>query len=95
MDDLSTQEWGSLPTEVNQYYFALFILITQTQTTQALIRETLAGRKNLSPQNLYETGQLYAAGALRVACVGLQCVGFSTGMYHAVLEQAALGTWHE
>ncbi|KAG1894468.1 uncharacterized protein F5891DRAFT_922114, partial [Suillus fuscotomentosus] len=44
--------------------------------------------ENLSPQNLYETGQLYAVGALRVACIGLQCAGFSSAMYRAVLEQA-------
>ncbi|OJA19215.1 hypothetical protein AZE42_06773 [Rhizopogon vesiculosus] len=78
MDDLTMQEWEALSTE----------------TIQVLIRETLAGRKNISPQNLYETGQLYAAGALRVACVALQCVGFSTEMYRAVLEQATLGNWH-
>ncbi|KAG1799380.1 uncharacterized protein HD556DRAFT_1458136 [Suillus plorans] len=77
MDDLTTEEWEALSIE----------------TTQTLIKETLAGRKNLSPQNLYETGQLYAVGALRVACIGLQCVGFSSAMYRAVLEQAALGKW--
>ncbi|KAG1868909.1 hypothetical protein C8R48DRAFT_632221, partial [Suillus tomentosus] len=77
MNDLTTEEWEALSIE----------------TTQTLIKETLAGRKNLSPQNLYETGQLYAAGALRVACIGLQCVGFSSAMYRAVLEQAALGKW--
>jgi hypothetical protein len=77
MDDLTTEEWEALSTE----------------TTQTLIKETLAGRKNLSPQNLYETAQLYAVGALRVACIGLQCVGFSSAMYRAVLEQAALGKW--
>ncbi|KAG1856645.1 hypothetical protein DFJ58DRAFT_702435 [Suillus subalutaceus] len=77
MDDLTTEEWEALSTE----------------TTQTLIKETLAGRKNLSPQNLYETAQLYAVGALRVACIGLQCVGFSSVMYRAVLEQAALGKW--
>ncbi|KAG2075787.1 hypothetical protein BDR04DRAFT_1068673 [Suillus decipiens] len=77
MDDLTTEEWGALSAE----------------TTQTLIKETLAGRKNLSPQNLYETAQLYTVGALRVACIGLQCVGFSSVMYRAVLEQAALGKW--
>ncbi|KAG1778404.1 hypothetical protein EV702DRAFT_1026858 [Suillus placidus] len=77
MDDLTTEEWDALSTE----------------TTQTLIKETLAGRRNLSPQNLYETGQLYAVGALRVACIGLQCIGFSSAMYRAVLEQAALGKW--
>ncbi|KAG2040259.1 hypothetical protein BDR03DRAFT_915901 [Suillus americanus] len=77
MDDLTTEEWEALSTE----------------TTQTLIKETLAGRRNLSPQNLYETGQLYAVGALRVACIGLQCIGFSSAMYRAVLEQAALGKW--
>ncbi|KAG1819769.1 uncharacterized protein BJ212DRAFT_1267581, partial [Suillus subaureus] len=77
MDDLTTEEWEALSTE----------------TTQTLIKETLAGRKNLSPQNIYETAQLYAVGALRIACIGLQCVGFSSAMYRAVLEQAALGKW--
>ncbi|KIM63747.1 hypothetical protein SCLCIDRAFT_116701 [Scleroderma citrinum Foug A] len=77
MDDLTTQEWASLSTE----------------TTQALVKETLAARKNVSPQNHYETSQLYAVGALRVACIGLQCVGFSDVVYHGVLEQARYVQW--
>jgi hypothetical protein len=59
-----------------------------TQTTQAIVKETIAGRKNTSPQNVYEVTQLYAAGALKVACVGLQCVGFNNTMYKALLDQA-------
>ena len=58
------------------------------QTTQALIKETLAARKNVSPQNFYETAQLYAAGALKVGCVGIKCVGFNNAFYHSILEQA-------
>jgi hypothetical protein len=58
------------------------------QTSQIIIKDTISGRKNTSPQNLYETSQLYAAGALKVACVALQCVGFNNTMYRAVLEQA-------
>ncbi|KAI6097958.1 hypothetical protein EDD16DRAFT_584196 [Pisolithus croceorrhizus] len=77
MDDLTTQEWELLSTE----------------TTQALIKETLAGRKNVSPQNTYEAGQLYAVGALRISCVGLQCIGFNKGVYHAVLEQSRFVHW--
>ncbi|KAJ7184598.1 hypothetical protein C8R46DRAFT_1343652 [Mycena filopes] len=81
LEDLSTKEWEALSNE----------------TTQALVKDTIAGRKNTSPQNTYETAQLYAAGALRVACLGLQCVGFNKAMYHAVLEQAAkcaaVGKW--
>ncbi|KAJ7765691.1 hypothetical protein B0H16DRAFT_1309933, partial [Mycena metata] len=73
LEDLTTKEWEALSNE----------------TTQALVRDTIASRKNTSPQNIYETSQLYAAGALRVACLGLQCVGFNKAMYHAVLEQAA------
>ncbi|KAF7359056.1 hypothetical protein MSAN_01246500 [Mycena sanguinolenta] len=72
LDDLTTKEWEALSTE----------------TTQALVKDTIAGRKNTSPQNIYETTQLYSAGALRVACIGLQCVGFNKAMYHAMLEQA-------
>ena len=53
------------------------------------MKETLSGRKNSSPQNTYETSQLYAAGALKVACVGLQCVGFNQTVYKSVLEHAA------
>ncbi|KAJ7221463.1 hypothetical protein GGX14DRAFT_429784 [Mycena pura] len=79
--NLTTKEWDALSTE----------------TTQALIKETIAGRKNTSPQNVYETGQLYAAGALKVACLGLQCVGFNKALYLAILEQAAkcalVGKW--
>ncbi|KAH7911887.1 hypothetical protein BJ138DRAFT_1062170 [Hygrophoropsis aurantiaca] len=72
MEDLTAQEWDALSTE----------------TSQTLMKETIVGRKNISPQNIYETGQLYAVGALKIACVGLRCVGFSSEMYHAVLEQA-------
>ncbi|KAG6375810.1 hypothetical protein JVT61DRAFT_2667 [Boletus reticuloceps] len=77
MDDLTLQEWESLSTE----------------TIQAIIKETLAGRKNVSPQNHYETSQLYAAGALRAACIGLHCVGFSDDMYRGVLEQSRILYW--
>ncbi|GLB35623.1 hypothetical protein LshimejAT787_0211880 [Lyophyllum shimeji] len=70
--DLTTKEWAALPFE----------------TTQAIVKETIAARKNTSPQNVYEINQLYAAGALRVACVGLQCIGFNNAMYAALIEQA-------
>lgn len=53
------------------------------------MKETLSGRKNSSPQNTYETSQLYAVGALKVACVGLQCVGFNQTVYKSILEHAA------
>lgn len=43
----------------------------------------------MSPQNTYEVNQLYSAGALRIACVGLQCVGFNQEVYKSVLEHAA------
>ncbi|KAF9228839.1 hypothetical protein BS17DRAFT_212981 [Gyrodon lividus] len=77
MDDLTVQEWEALSTE----------------TTQAIIKETLAGRKNVSPQNHYEIAQLYGAGALRVACIGLQCVGFNENVYRGVVEQSRVGCW--
>jgi len=60
-----------------------------SQAMQTIIKETLTGRKNLSAQNNYETNQLYAAGALKVACVGLQCVGFNEGLYRGLLDHAA------
>lgn len=53
-----------------------------------ITKETLAGRKNLSAQNSYETNQLYAAGALKAACIGLQCVGFNEGLYRGLLDHA-------
>ena len=59
------------------------------QTSQALIKETLSGRKNTSPQNIYETGQLYSVGALKVACIGLQCIGFNNTLYRSLLEHAS------
>ncbi|KAI0628822.1 hypothetical protein C8Q77DRAFT_1220668 [Trametes polyzona] len=73
LEDLCPQEWECLSTE----------------TSQALIKETLAGRKNTSPQNVYETGQLYSAGALKIACIGLQCTGFNDALYRGLLEHAA------
>ncbi|KAI0648473.1 hypothetical protein C8Q79DRAFT_1008796 [Trametes meyenii] len=81
LDDLGPQEWECLSTE----------------TSQALIKETLQARKNTSPQNHYETGQLYSAGALKIACIGLQCTGFNDGLYRGLLEHAArcvqTGNW--
>ncbi|KAF9460871.1 hypothetical protein BDZ94DRAFT_1168774, partial [Collybia nuda] len=80
MDNLNVKEWAELPTE----------------TAQAIVKDTISARKNTSPQNVYEVTQLYAAGALKVACVGLQCVGFNNAMYKALLEQAnkfALSKW--
>ncbi|KAG6830254.1 hypothetical protein H0H87_008743 [Tephrocybe sp. NHM501043] len=74
--DLTTKEWAALSPEV----------------TQMLVKETIIARKNTSPQNVYETTQLYAAGALKVACVALQCVGFNNAMYTALLEQARIFT---
>ncbi|KAG6811809.1 hypothetical protein H0H92_005732 [Tricholoma furcatifolium] len=70
--DLTTKEWDALPTEV----------------VSLLDKETLVGRKNTTPQNTYEVNQLYAAGALKIACVALQCVGFNVEMYQAMLGQA-------
>ncbi|KAF9018412.1 hypothetical protein BDZ89DRAFT_1073925 [Hymenopellis radicata] len=61
---------------------------TKYATVQCLIKETLSGRKNISPQNIYETSQLYAAGALKIACLGLQCVGFNKTLYTTILDQA-------
>lgn len=62
--------------------------ICPPKTMQALVKQTLAARKNTTPQNVYETGQLYAAGALRVGCIGLQCVGFSLAVYTQLIEAA-------
>ncbi|KAI0713702.1 hypothetical protein C8Q76DRAFT_468361 [Earliella scabrosa] len=76
LEDLCTQEWECLSTE----------------TSQALVKESLAARKNTSPQNIYETNQLYSAGALKVACIGLQCIGFNNTLYRSLLEHAALCT---
>lgn len=56
------------------------------QTIQLLIRETLSTRKNTSPQTIYEVNQLYACGALKVACVGLQCIGFNRQLYEKLQE---------
>lgn len=41
----------------------------------------------MSPQTVYETTQLYLAGALKIACVGLQCVGFNNLLYRTIIEQ--------
>ncbi|KAJ8093460.1 hypothetical protein PM082_020317 [Marasmius tenuissimus] len=70
LDDITAKEWEALSNE----------------TTQFLVKDTLSGRKNISPQNVYEVGQLYAAGALRIACIGLQCIGFNKLMYNTLLE---------
>lgn len=63
-------------------------LLTTFQTRDVLVKETLAGRKNVTPQIIFETSQLYAAGALKVAVVGIQCVGFNRMLYSVALQQA-------
>ncbi|THV06900.1 hypothetical protein K435DRAFT_789004 [Dendrothele bispora CBS 962.96] len=70
LDDLTTKEWEALSDE----------------TMQSIIKETISGRKNTSPQNIYEITQLYAAGALKVACIALQCIGFNKEVYKGILE---------
>ncbi|KIM37739.1 hypothetical protein M413DRAFT_41915, partial [Hebeloma cylindrosporum] len=70
LDYLSVKEWEQLPAE--------------TQT--CLIKETLSARKNTTPQTTYETTQLYTSGALKIACVGLQCVAFNQEVYRAIIE---------
>ncbi|RXW16121.1 hypothetical protein EST38_g9736 [Candolleomyces aberdarensis] len=72
IDVVSTKEWEQFSPEA----------------TSAIIRETLAGRKSTTPQNNYETGQLYAAGALKLACIGLQCAGFNMDLYHSISDLA-------
>ncbi|KXN91932.1 hypothetical protein AN958_11317, partial [Leucoagaricus sp. SymC.cos] len=73
LEDLTLKEWAELSGETANY----------------LVKETISGRKNVSPQNIYEVNQLYNAGALKIACVGLQCVGFNQEVYRSVLEHAA------
>ncbi|EJD06218.1 uncharacterized protein FOMMEDRAFT_153619 [Fomitiporia mediterranea MF3/22] len=73
LDDFSSKEWNDLDSE----------------TSAMLVKETLAGRKNTSPTVHYEVSQLYSAGALKIACVGLQCVGFNLALYETIMEQAA------
>ncbi|KAJ3725244.1 hypothetical protein C8R42DRAFT_718727 [Lentinula raphanica] len=73
LDDLTVKEWAALSTE----------------TTQAIVKETIEGRKNISPQNVYEVNQLYCAGALKVAVVALQCIGFNHSMYRLLLDHAS------
>ncbi|TFK35506.1 hypothetical protein BDQ12DRAFT_611780, partial [Crucibulum laeve] len=73
MDDLTLKEWQELSLEASQ----------------AIVKETALGRKNTSPSNIYEISQLYSCGALKVACVGLRCVGFNQEVYKVVLEQSS------
>ncbi|KAF8485632.1 hypothetical protein JB92DRAFT_1537551 [Gautieria morchelliformis] len=58
------------------------------ETRDALVKETLAGRKNVTPQIIFETSQLYAVGALKVAVVGIRCIGFNRMLYSVALQQA-------
>ncbi|KAL1706341.1 hypothetical protein EV121DRAFT_201651, partial [Schizophyllum commune] len=73
--DLSVREWTELSDEA----------------TQSIAKETLAARRNTSPQHFFEVKELYGAGALAVACVGLQCVGFNRQLHQALLEQKVDG----
>lgn len=88
LEDLTLKEWAELPTEVWNWYEASLCTDFDRQTANHLVKETISARKNVSPQNVYEVNQLYNAGALRIACVGLQCVGFNQEVYKSVLEHA-------
>lgn len=97
LDELSPAEWENLSAEVCPFICAHRLtaqavgrppVLHVPKTVQALVKQTLAARKNTTPQNVYETGQLYAAGALRVGCIGLQCVGFSLNVYTQLIEAA-------
>ena len=71
---------------MNSSTFYAYSDILSYQAKSALLKETLSGRRNISPQIIYEAGQLHSAGALKIACVGLQCVGFDQGLYNALLR---------
>ncbi|KAI9448081.1 hypothetical protein H4582DRAFT_1842370 [Lactarius indigo] len=86
LDDLTSKEFEQLSSEAS--WLSFFFWFHFSLNIYPLIKETLAGRKNVSPQTVYETNQLYLAGALKVACVGLQCVGFNNLLYRTIIEQA-------
>ena len=90
---ISTQKSGKLYQTKSLFSipFSYWFLTDAIQTSQLLIKETISGRKNTSPQNLYETAQLYAAGALKIACIGLQCIGFNNVLYRTICAQS--GKW--
>lgn len=90
LEDLTPKEFDNLSQEASPLLCALAFapVLTALQTRDALVKETLAGRKNVTPQIIFETSQLYAAGALKVAVVGIQCVGFNQMLYSVALQQA-------
>ena len=88
MDELSVKEWAQLPAIVCPFKKSSRLSWPIRQTVSAIVKETLAGRKQICPQNTYETTQLYAAGALKVACVALICVGFNQEVYKSILEHS-------
>ncbi|KAF5349599.1 hypothetical protein D9756_008909 [Leucocoprinus leucothites] len=57
-------------------------------TTNYLVKGTVSARKNVWPQNIYEVNQLYNAGVLKVAFVGLQCASFDQEVHKSFLEHA-------
>lgn len=90
MEDLTTREWNELPPEVCTAFRICHVWNRRDadplQTSASIVKETLAGRRNTCPQNVYEISQLYAAGALKVGVVGLQCVGFNQVVYRTILD---------
>ena len=64
-----------------------FCLVCKART--AIIKQTLSTRKHVTPQTTYETTQLYAIGALKVACVGIKCVGFDRETYEGLQKHAS------
>jgi hypothetical protein len=90
---LTSREWDELAKEVSLTLRSIHHRANPSiQVKSAILKECLSDRRNISPQVIFETGQLHHVGALRVACVGLQCVGFDMVLYKAIVDAAKKAT---
>lgn len=81
MRDVTPAEWMAFPAE----------------RKNAIIAETLRERRAVAPQLQMDVRQMYELGALRVACVALQCTGYNETVCDTVYKHVdrcrKLGQW--
>jgi len=67
------------------------------QMKEALVDLTLRDRRVVAPQLRLDVKQLYELGALKIACVALQCTGYNKRLCDAVYRHVdkcrRLGHW--
>ncbi len=96
---LTAREWDALAKEVAppQLFVIWNIDGVLSRSNRPYSRNVLPIVVTYLRKSSTKRGQLHHVGALRVSCIGLQCVGFDSALYQVIMEQAkkaqATGNW--